>query len=156
MSGTVLLSISTNEVDFSTDGPRFTFHEPPRALSLQPQQGVEVGGTAITVSGSGFVRSAHLLCRFGDSAAPVLAEWLGPESLKCVAPPHDPGDLSLKISVDGQAFTSNGLLFSDVPLWSGGTIEPDHGPTHGSTQVTLRGSSFPKAFGSLSLRTVDK
>ena len=63
-AGTSAVTVTLNGVDYSVTGGDFTHTAAARVASLSPQSGAVEGGTVVTVSGSGFVSSESLQCRF--------------------------------------------------------------------------------------------
>ena len=114
---------------------------PPSIGAVQPSVGPYIGGTPITVTGSGF-SSANARVRFGDQPATGVVV-LDDTTLTCVSPAGTLGE-RVTVSVDtkyGTAALLNGYLYSSLRpnLVS---LTPDHGPAAGGLSVTLVGSAF--------------
>jgi hypothetical protein len=72
---------------------------PPRLQAASPGAGPAAGGTAVTLSGSGFAAGARVT--FGGVPAPVSSA--GATSLSVTAPAHDPGAVEVVVAnPDGQ------------------------------------------------------
>jgi hypothetical protein len=80
------LRVTNNGQDSSAPLP-FRFAHTPSTASIWPSKGSQVGGTEVTVRGSGFLADAAVMCQFGH-AAPVPARVATPTALTCRAPPH--------------------------------------------------------------------
>jgi hypothetical protein len=115
---------------------------PPTIASISPSIGLDAGGTAVTITGSGFASPA---ASFGGAAAEVVAA--SPTSLTVATPPHLAAVVDVVVTnADGQssslasafAYVHPGLL--PPPSVSG--VAPASGPTSGNTLVTVTGSGF--------------
>jgi len=69
-----------------------------------------VGGVAVTVTGSGFVSSSDLVCRF--DATVVSATYSSPTTLSCIAPQHIAGTVVLEVANNNEDFTSSNTAFT--------------------------------------------
>eukprot|EP00939_MAST-03C_sp_MAST-3C-sp1_P002137 g2137.t1 len=79
---------------------------PPRLARLLPSQGPTTGGELVRIAHVGHVlearrgADANLRCRFGETQMRALFD-VSDGMLKCLAPPHAPGVVSVGISVNG-------------------------------------------------------
>jgi hypothetical protein len=79
-SGVVPLAVSFNYVDFLPVG-NFSYF----AVSISsPVSGPVTGGTVVTVTGSGFLNTATLTCRFGQATVPGV--YRTSNRVECVSP----------------------------------------------------------------------
>ncbi|CAM9413361.1 unnamed protein product, partial [Phaeothamnion confervicola] len=114
--------------------------------AVHPLRGSAHGGTPVNVSGSGFIDSLGLLCRFGDMLVAPEAVY-GTTSVLCRAPPPK------ALGAVPVAMTNNGADFADPSQGSGSALtftyvmpptvtgmSPNVGPVCGST--VDGGSSF--------------
>ena len=141
--GAVGVEISNNGHDYTQRGHRVQFVVLQLSQVL-PATGPIVGGTQVTVSGSGFVNwdQQHWQCIWGDQE-----EWSSPATLEastyltCVTPKLSKSVVTLvrlRARVDGVTQTSAlHFLYSSVLAIS--RIYPSHSPGHGGTVVTLSG-----------------
>jgi hypothetical protein len=68
------------------------------------------GGTVVTVTGSGFLYTAQLSCKFATTV--ITATYLTASTAACVAPANGGvGSVTLEMSNNGQVFTSTGGRF---------------------------------------------
>ncbi|CEM17315.1 unnamed protein product [Vitrella brassicaformis CCMP3155] len=82
-------------------------------LQPVPAQCLTEGGRVINVFGDYFVNSRYLSCRFGRIVVP--ATFQSRHQIRCIAPPHPAGVVSLQVSVDGgHTFLEPGTLFCYV------------------------------------------
>lgn len=63
------------------------------------------GGSTVTVTGSNFVSSALLSCKFGSAAAQA-AVYLTASKLTCVSPAHGVGNVTVSVSNNGVDFSA--------------------------------------------------
>ena len=82
-AGYVSVEVSTNGLDFTSDGVQY---ESVWSVvsGLAPWSGPVAGGTLVTVYGSGFVGVAAARCRFADATVPAVLLTMG--QLECVSP----------------------------------------------------------------------
>ncbi|MFH1531391.1 MAG: IPT/TIG domain-containing protein [Pseudomonadota bacterium] len=133
----------------------FTFVPPPQILGISPAAGTSLGGTAVTINGSGFwtgatpsERSRVYLCldfAAEEGCQQILAGQivdLGVETIVFETPSHLPGFVDVGvINPDSQQdFLGGAYYFNKPPVLTG--VSPDSGPTGGGTIVTVTGSGF--------------
>mgnify|MGYP002828219790 CR=1 FL=1 len=108
-AGAVSLSVSNNGVDFSSTSVAYTFDAVAKVAKLMPTGGHIAGGTVVAVSGTGFVNSTKLACRFGKTAASAI-EFVSSTQIKCTAPEAVAGASSVGVeaSNNGVDFTRDG------------------------------------------------
>merc|ERR550514_2368670 len=82
--GEVSVELTTNGVDYTSNGVLFKYLPEVEVTSVTPAAGVVSGGTAVQVLGSGFLFSQKLLCRFGLQSVP--AAYVSETELTCVSP----------------------------------------------------------------------
>jgi PKD repeat protein len=115
----------------------------PRLASASPPHASALGGTLVTLFGSGFAASRAGTPRVlvdGVAAGSVTVE--ADDRLTCLIPPGIPGD-SVEIRLtnrNGAAVLPNGLRYRDLPTL--GSLSPARGLASGGTVVTLTGSGF--------------
>ena len=115
---------------------------PPIVISISPTSGSTVGGTTVTITGTGFLPGAQV--SFGGIAATGIAVLSG-TSITATTPAHIAGLVSLLVTnTDGQSGNlSNGYTYvspNPAPTISG--ISPNTGPSLGGTPVTITGTGF--------------
>lgn len=95
----------------------YLYHEPIILFSLNPNQGSMMGGTHITISGSGFIASPLLLVKFSSADYDILvnATWLTAATLSVLSPANEAGTedsfLDVRVSNNGVDFSSQSLSF---------------------------------------------
>lgn len=143
--GEVYVEVSNNgpfyKSNFSTTRAIYTY-EPRVSIELvDPPMGPTSGNISVVISGGPFRDTEDLRCKFGDMT--VIALFLGPEQIRCFAPPHRPGSFPIEITLNDQDFTSIGrpFMFYKDPALS--RIVPVHGPAvKAGTRVTIFGDGF--------------
>ena len=114
----------------------FTYLAAPTISSLTPTQGTTLGGTEVTITGSGFTGATAVT--FGGSAAAFTV--VSPTTITATTPAHAAGTVEVVVSTAGGSSLPGDFTFVAPPALSG--IDPVSGPTAGGTPVTLTGSGF--------------
>lgn len=140
--GAVPLEISSNGIEFTSNGWMFHYGPDVRVQNVWPLSGPESGGTAVIVTGTGFEDSCEILCEFGSLRELVTGKWMGSATVSCLSPPHMPGVTSLRLSTNGQQFVETGLTFEYLMESTVRAITPASGPLHGGTLVEVLGTGF--------------
>jgi hypothetical protein len=120
----------------------FTYVAPPTVTSVSPSSGPTAGGTAITVTGTGFIAGATV--RVGGTSATAVSV-VSATSITAVTPAGSAGGPSVQVTnPDGQSGT-RAAAFTYTAATPGPTltgVSPSSGPIAGGTAVTLTGSNF--------------
>ena len=74
-----------------------------------PSTGPVLGGTAVTVTGTGFVNSVSLFCKFGEQE--VAGVFASATSVVCVSPQHIAGSVNLEVSSNRVDFSTSMKAF---------------------------------------------
>ena len=118
----------------------FTYANAPTITELFPSTGPTAGGTAVSITGSGFTGATSVT--FGGVAASNLTV-VSDTQLTVTAPPGSAGPATVTVTSPlGTASTTaaNQYIYADTPVVSG--ISPSSGPNGGGTSVTITGSSL--------------
>ena len=107
----------------------------PVISSISPVQGPAAGGTAVTITGTGFTGVTAVL--FGAVSAPFTV--VNSTKITTTAPA---GSGSVTVTVTAPGATSNGVTYSYVTAPVISSINPVQGPTAGGTPVTITGTGF--------------
>ena len=152
--GVVTLEVSAAQGGFSTSKIEFTYQSEAVVLSVQPASGPTAGVGVVKVAGTHLIGDGAL-CGFGSSD-PVDAEVVSSALVKCEAPSHAPGLVSLELSTagEGQTFSQSGMVYEYVDEAMIVGITPDEGPTEGGTVVTLLHESGPSTLLACSFGSV--
>lgn len=140
--GAVSLEISSNGIEFTSNGWMFHYGPDLHVENVWPLSGPESGGTAVIVTGTGFEDAREILCEFGSLGALVKGKWMGSSTVSCLSPPHIPGMTALRLSTNGQQFVETGLSFEYLMESTVRTIAPSSGPLQGGTLVEVTGTGF--------------
>ena len=114
----------------------------PQVQGVSPSSGPAAGGTAVTISGSGFTTGATVT--FGGTSA--SATVVGSTTINAIAPAHASGAVNVVVTNPGgqSATLTNGYTYASAPppapTVSG--ITPNTGSTAGGTSVTISGTGF--------------
>ena len=151
-AGNVSLAVAND--GHTTLGPHvdFEFGAEPVASDLSPAAGPRVGGTLLTIFGSGFMERAAALgllaCRFNLST--VAASYLTNESISCAVPRmksvprYDGAALVSHVSVSNnwQDFSASPLRYTYRAHPVLESVSPLIGPTKGGTVIHVRGEDL--------------
>jgi IPT/TIG domain len=101
----VTVRVALTAGDYTTSSAVFTFVPAAVVLAAAPAAGPLSGGTVVTVTGSGFMDTPALACRFGSTTVPAVL--LAKTQLSCVAPPaQGQGAVVLSISNNGAEWST--------------------------------------------------
>jgi hypothetical protein len=123
--------------------------------SVGPNSGPDAGGTAVTITGSGFRPSASVA--FGGVQSPTTV-YISSTELQAITPAHADGTVSVAITQsphNQSAALTGGFTYTSTSSTSLGisSASPSQGPTTGGTVVTITGTGFASgatvAFGSI-------
>jgi len=123
----------------------FTYLPLPVITGVAPANGPETGGTAVTITGSGFTGATGVT--FGGTPAANVTV-VNDTTITVTTPGHAPGAVDVIVTTPAGPSAPGGFTFDPVvgpPAI--GTIAPDHGPETGGTPVTITGSGFTGATG---------
>lgn len=140
--GAVPLEITSNGVEFTSNGWMFHYGPHIHVENAWPLSGPESGGTELIITGTGFEDTQEILCEFGSLGTLVTGRWKGPATVSCLSPPHMPGVTALRLSTNGQQFVETGLSFEYLMESTVGAITPSSGPLQGGTLVEVLGTGF--------------
>ncbi len=112
----------------------------PTVTSVSPALGPSVGGTAITVSGSGFVAGASVTIGGTPATSIVVASA---SQITAVTPAGTPGAAVVTVTnLDTQSSTLSGGFTYQYPAPTTGIVAPNTGSSAGGTAITITGTGF--------------
>lgn len=85
LSELVDVEVAMNAQDFTTSGTKYLYQDDVTINSLSSKSGLPTGNTPIFISGSGYVNTTQLSCRFGNQI--VRASFLTRNLILCFTPP---------------------------------------------------------------------
>ncbi len=110
-------------------------------LGVQPDHGPFIGGTKVVITGAGFGKGTSV--RFGGRAVqPNQLTLLSPMFLEVVTPAGEVGPADVSVSRGKQTVRLQGAFTYNAVY-----LDPDSGPTAGSTLVTIHGKDTAFAAG---------
>jgi large repetitive protein len=116
---------------------------PPSVSGVSPNAGPVLGGTSVTITGSGF--AGAMAVDFGGVAATNFLVN-SDTSITAVAPPQAVGTVHIKVTTAvGTSSVVSADQFMYVPPPRVTSVSPGSGPTAGGTSVTISGSGFTGA-----------
>lgn len=108
--------------------------------SVSPALGPSVGGTAITVSGSGFVAGATVTIGGTPATSIVVASA---SQITAVTPAGTPGAAVVTVTnLDTQSSTLSGGFTYQYPAPTSAIVAPNTGSSAGGTAITITGTGF--------------
>ena len=126
-----------------TNGYTYTTTNPaPTVTSITPNSGTINGGTAVTVTGTGFLAGATV--KLGGTAATGVTV-VSSTSITATTPAHAAGAVSVVVTnTDAQTGTlTNGYTYTTTnPAPTVTSITPNSGTINGGTAVTVTGTGF--------------
>jgi hypothetical protein len=134
----VITNTSGNSYSNTVTGG-FTYDGTPTVTGISPPNGSANGGTAVTITGTGFVNGATAtLGGVGCTSLTVVSST----QITCTSPSHAAGAGNVIVTnPDTQTGTlSNGFTWVTPPTVSG--VSPVGGPAAGGTAITVTGSAF--------------
>lgn len=123
---------------------------PPTVTKLEPNGGSTAGGTAVTITGTGFTGVTYV--RFGSTVATSFVV-LNPNTITAVSPP---GTLGTSVDVvvttpAGSSATSTATKFTyGIPTVT--KLVPAAGPAAGGTTVVITGTGFSQISGAAGVK----
>lgn len=136
-AGTVAVLV-TNPDGQSATTNGFSFITGPAINSLSPNSGPAVGGTQVTINGSGFASGATV--KFGGTAATGVT-LVSATQLRATAPAKTAGSFAVEVTnPDGQTASFSDYDYIAAPTLT--SVSPTSGVTTGGTVVTLNGTGL--------------
>ena len=117
----------------------FTYDPIPTTTGLTPNHGPIAGGTAVTITGTGFTAQSRVSV---DGGAPIVPTSVAPNGLSLVfsTPAHATGPVPVTVTTQGGV--SNAQTYTYDPLPTLTSLTPVEGPVAGGTTVTVNGTGF--------------
>ncbi|MFI7589294.1 IPT/TIG domain-containing protein [Spongisporangium articulatum] len=138
-SGAVSVAV-TNATGTGTAAQQYTYRAVPTVTSVSPAAGPLVGGTQVTVTGTGFAAVSDV--KFGATSA-LAFTVNSPTRITATTPAHVAGDVHTTVTgTGGTSATSGADLFSYLTAPTLTSVSPTSGSTQGGDPLTLTGTEF--------------
>jgi hypothetical protein len=139
--GTVDVTVTTpGGTSGISPADQFAYQSAPTVTAISPQAGPVGGGTAITISGTGFSGGATV--QFG-SAPGTNVTVLSPSSITATSPPGAAGQLNVTVTTAGGTSATSAadkFTYDAFPTVTG--VIPASGLVAGGSTVTVAGTGF--------------
>lgn len=138
VAGTYGVTVANFDSQSHTLPASFTYQPAPTITSLSPAGGTALGGTTLTITGTGFVSGASV--DLGGVACVVGA--VTATTITCTTGAHTAETVDVTVSnTDGQSVVSTAAYtYLDAPTIS--SIVPAAGSLSGGTTITINGTEF--------------
>jgi IPT/TIG domain len=148
-AGTWSLYVTTpGGTSAANPGDNFTYDPVPFVSKVSPNAGPTGGGTAITITGTGFVSGAKVVIGQGSGAGsgaiPATVKSVTSTSITAATGGGaKAGTWSLYVTTPGGTSAANtGDNFTYDPVPTVTSVSPKSGPTTGGTAITISGTGF--------------
>jgi IPT/TIG domain len=147
-AGEVNVVVSTAGGNSPTTGTasQFSYDSVPTVAGITPSDGLDTGGTKVTVTGSGFSTGSTTVA-FGAKAAQSVTV-ISDAELTATAPAEAIGTIDIRVTTPGgtsAASSADQYTFTPLPKPAIVKLSPSIGPLGGGTKVTISGSKFTGA-----------
>jgi hypothetical protein len=140
-AGAVSVVVANPDGQVNAANAAFTYIPPPTVTAVLPTSGSTVGGTAVTITGTGFQTTGTTTVSFGGTAATSVVV-VSATSITATTPAHAAGAVSVVVTnPDGQVNAAN-TAFTYIPPPTVTAVAPASGPLAGGTAVTITGTGF--------------
>jgi glucose/arabinose dehydrogenase len=139
-AGTVNVVVTNTDTQSGTLTSGYTYTNPaPTVTSISPTSGPALGGTPVTIGGTGFLTGATVTLG-GTAATGVVV--VSSTTITATTAAHAAGTVSVVVTnTDTQSGSlPNGFTYNAAPTVT--SISPTSGSTAGGTPVTIRGTGF--------------
>jgi hypothetical protein len=114
----------------------------PVVSSVSPTTGLPLGGTTVTVTGTGLTGATSVL--FGNGAPGTDVQVVSDTQLTVVSPLHAKGSVNVRVVTPGgeSAEAAADQFVYRIPLPVVSSVSPSSGPPSGFTQVSVMGTGL--------------
>ena len=142
-AGSVNVVVTNSDNQTGTLNNAYSYSAPnpaPTVSSISPATGTTAGGTAVTITGTGFLTGATV--KLGGTSATGVNVVSG-TSITATAPAHSAASVSVVVTnTDSQNGTLANSYSYTNPAPNVTSIAPHSGPAAGGTSVTITGTGF--------------
>ena len=135
-AGTVTVTVTTP--GGTSDIGHYTYDPVPTLTKVTPSAGKLIGGTVVTLTGTGF-RTGATTVTFGAGNHGTTVHVTGTSTLTVKSPGHSPGTVTVTVTTPGGTSGTKRFTYDPVPTLT--KVTPSAG-TLGGTVVTLTGTGF--------------
>ena len=147
-TGTVTVTVTTPG---GTSGTQpYTYDPIPTLSSVTPSAGKLIGGTVVTLTGTGF-RAGATTVTFGAGNHGTTVHVTGTTTLTVTAPGHAAGTVTVTVATPGGTSGSQHYTYDAIPTLT--KVTPSAGKLAGGTVVTLTGTGFVTGASSVKFGT---
>jgi hypothetical protein len=137
--GAVTITVTNADTQTGNAAAAYTYQAPPTFTSIDITSGFAVGGTAVSITGTGYLAGATVT--FGGTACTGITV-VNPTTITCTTAAHAAGAVNIVITnTDSQTVTGNSA-YTYVAAPTVASISPSAGSIGGSTPVTINGTGF--------------
>ena len=142
-AGTVDVTVtSPGGTSATSSADEFTYIAAPVVSSVSPNAGPTLGGTTVTITGTGFTGATFV--DFGHAAAIFTVD--SPTTITAVSRGGPAGTVDISVTTPGgESATSPADQFTYVTAPAVTSVSPTAGPLAGGTSVTVTGTGFGSA-----------
>ncbi|WP_423064228.1 IPT/TIG domain-containing protein [Candidiatus Paracoxiella cheracis] len=116
----------------------------PSPTTVNPNTGTTAGGTAVTITGTGFTGATGATF---DGVAATDFTVVNDTTITCTTPAHAAGSVNVAVTGPGGSGTVTNVFTYENPTPNPTTVNPNTGTTAGGTAVTITGTGFTLDFG---------
>lgn len=138
-AGAVTVTVTNTDTQTGNQATAYTYDAPPTVGGVAPTSGVLAGGTAVTITGTGFLAGATV--DFGGSACGGITV-VNPTTITCTTTAHATGAVTVTVTNTDTQSGNLASAYTYDPNPSVTSVSPNSGATTGSTLVTVAGSNF--------------
>jgi hypothetical protein len=142
-AGTVDVTVtSPGGTSATSSADQFTYIAAPVVSSVSPNAGPTLGGTSVTITGTGFTGATFV--DFGTAAATFTVD--SPTTITAVSRGGSVGTVNISVTTPGgESDISAADQFTYVTAPAVTSVSPTAGPLAGGTSVTVTGTGFTTA-----------
>ncbi len=121
----------------STKGPEFTYIKPPTVTKVEPSEGTTLGGAAVKITGTGFLKGATVA--IGGAATSVVV--VGETEITAKTPAHAAGAVPVVVT-EGGVSSGSSVEYTYVTPPTVTSVTPAEGSTAGGATLKIKGTGF--------------
>ena len=145
-AGLVNVVVTNSDTGVGTGTGLYTYVTPistPTVTAISPVSGTTVGGTPVTITGTGFTPTVNSVTIGGVAATSVVR--VSATSITAITGAHAAGLVNVVVTNSDTGLGTGTSLYTYVTPISTptiGSVTPTSGPTAGGTSITITGTGF--------------